>query len=142
MKISGIGFTNHDEAISVLERLTNSLFFQVDLNSGIALGLRRERRRHLVTGSSRSASVPAELNFPKVEYDEPPITLYWYARSAIGMPLLQFLAFYQCVEFYYQTFSQSEAPYSKEEHLLIHDIELLRFIAQQVLIAGSSGLRL
>ena len=33
-------------------------------------------------------------------------------------------------------------PYSKEEHLLIHDIELLRFIAQQVLIAGSSGLRL
>ena len=32
--------------------------------------------------------------------------MYWYARSAVKMPLLQFLAFYQLIEFYYPTYSQ------------------------------------
>src|SRR5262249_43925309 len=32
--------------------------------------------------------------------------LYWYARSATGMPLLQYLAFYQVIEFYYPTYSK------------------------------------
>jgi len=35
--------------------------------------------------------------------------LYWYARSATSMPLLQFLAYYQVVEFYFPVYSQKEA---------------------------------
>lgn len=38
-----------------------------------------------------------------------PISLYWYARSAMGMPLLQFLALYQVIEYYFPTYSQEEA---------------------------------
>ena len=44
-----------------------------------------------------------------MEYDEIPVSLYWYARSATGMPLLQYLAYYQVIEFYYPTYSQAEA---------------------------------
>lgn len=37
------------------------------------------------------------------------MALYWYARSAAGMPLLQFLAYYQSIEFYFPIYSQAEA---------------------------------
>ncbi len=37
------------------------------------------------------------------------MSLYWYARSARGMPLLQYLAFYQVVEVYFPTYSRLEA---------------------------------
>ena len=37
------------------------------------------------------------------------MSLYWYGTSARGMPLLQFLAFYQCIEFYFPTYIQAEA---------------------------------
>jgi len=46
---------------------------------------------------------------PKYEYDEEAMALYWYARTALNMPLLQFLAFYQVLEFYFPTFSFAEA---------------------------------
>jgi hypothetical protein len=49
------------------------------------------------------------LEFPRSEYDEAPMALYWYARGATGMPLLQFLAFYQTIEYYFPTYSQAEA---------------------------------
>lgn len=58
----------------------------------------RERRR-----------TAADLQFPRHEYDKAPISLYWYARSATGMPLLRFLAYYQVIEFYFPTYSQVEA---------------------------------
>ncbi|NQT11919.1 MAG: hypothetical protein HQ582_04165 [Planctomycetes bacterium] len=110
LQISGVRISTHDEALGVLERLSNSLFFQIDLSRGAALSLQRERRRQRALRTPRrDASEEYDIQFPKVEYDDAPITLYWYARSATGMPLLQFLAFYQCVEYYYPTFSQSEA---------------------------------
>ena len=50
-----------------------------------------------------------DLVFPSQEFDEAPMSLYWYARSAQGMPLLQFLAYYQVMEFYFPTYFQAEA---------------------------------
>ena len=57
----------------------------------------------------RKSTSTAELQYPKTEYDNAPLSLYWYARSAAGMPLLQFLAYYQVLEFYFPIYSQSEA---------------------------------
>src|SRR5690349_6512804 len=54
-------------------------------------------------------AVTKELQYPKTEFDDEPLSLYWYARSAFGIPLLQFLAFYQVVEFYFPIYSQAEA---------------------------------
>ncbi len=66
---------------------------------------RRPRFRRLIPGAKEVLS----LEFPKNEYDEAPMALYWYARSATGMPLLQYLAYYQVLGFYFPAFAQVEA---------------------------------
>jgi hypothetical protein len=91
-----------------LERLANSLFFQIDLKLGMPLTLQRERRR-LNVKRGGSAGKKEDLDFPSQEYDHQPMSLYWYAKSARGMPLLQFLAYYQVLEFYMPTYSNHEA---------------------------------
>lgn len=105
IQITGIPVSTYETAVETLEKLTNSLFFQVELARGITLNLRRRRRR-LITRRQTVEVLPIE--FPRTEYDSGPITLYWYGRSSLGMPLLQFLAFYQCVEFYFPTYYQAE----------------------------------
>lgn len=109
IQIKGVKISTHDGAVSLLERLTNSLFFQIDLDRNRALCLKRERRPFRRLSFRGHETTQFELQFPRTEFDDSPITLYWYARSARGMPLLQFLAYYQCVEFYYPIYSQSEA---------------------------------
>lgn len=108
VKISGINISQHNKSLEVLRRITNSLFFQLDIQNGLALSIVRDRRPVRRPGRRR-AETEIDLEFPKVEFDEGPISLYWYARSALGMPLLQFLAFYQVIEYYYPTYSQEEA---------------------------------
>lgn len=103
IKISGIGVAQYDHALGLLEKLSNSLFFQIDMAINLGLGLRRSKRR--IKKSFRLTG-PAEFQFPHHEYSEAPISLYWYARSASEMPLLQFLAYYQCLEFYLPIYSE------------------------------------
>lgn len=111
IKISGINISQHNQSLQILRKLSDSLFFQLDLQDGFALSLVRDRRYVRRPGHrpGRRAPERAKLAFPKIEFDEGPISLYWYGRSALGMPLLQFLAFYQVIEYYYPTYSQEEA---------------------------------
>jgi len=108
ISIRGALVKTHDGALDLLERLTNALFFQVDLARGITLALQRDTRRRRPRRVRRRDDSPLPIEFPKSEYDAAPITLYWYGRSSLGMPLLQFLAFYQCVEFYFPMYFQAE----------------------------------
>lgn len=39
LKIRGLGVSQHDQSVRMLERFSNSFFFQIDLSYGIALGL-------------------------------------------------------------------------------------------------------
>lgn len=109
LKIEGIGITEHDKAVNLLEDLSNSLFMQMDfkLDSPLTLG----RERPLTSTLSRSAARLDEdnqLTYPRFSYERTPSSLYWYARSATSMPLLQFLAFYQCLEFFFPHYSRQE----------------------------------
>lgn len=108
LRISGMEVTRHDEAVSLLERLSNALFFEIDLALGSALTLSRSRSLARARRYGRRAE-QLEIEFPKNEYDPAPISLYWYARSASGMPLLQYLAFYQILEFYFPVYARKEA---------------------------------
>jgi hypothetical protein len=103
------GATRYEQALSLLERTSNSLFFQIDLTRNLALSLARDRAsfRRRLPGGGRHAQ--ADLEFPQAEYGEAPISLYWYARSASGMPLLQYLAYYQTIEYHFPIYSQAEA---------------------------------
>jgi hypothetical protein len=109
IKLSNTGVTQHDQAQSLLEKMANSLFFQIELVSGVPLALLRQRRYFRPAGKKKQSLTIDDFQYPKNEYDDAPISLYWYARSAIGMPLLQFLALYQVVEFYFPSYYQAEA---------------------------------
>jgi hypothetical protein len=109
LRIEEVSVTRHDQAVEILERVANSFFFQLDLLRGVAATLLR-RRQALQSPFARNARREfKELEFPKSEYDRDPISIYWYARRAIGMPLLQFLAYYQTIEYYFPTYSKAEA---------------------------------
>lgn len=109
IKIWSPKIKQHDIALSLLEKISNSLFFQIDTIEGIPLTLSKSKRTHIkLLGQRKTVTIP-ELKFPKNEYSEAPIALYWYARSAVRMPLLQFLAFYQSIEYFFPVYSQAEA---------------------------------
>lgn len=108
--IEGVETDRHDDAVGLLETMSNSVFFGLDLGLNISLQLGRRRPRLATRMRSRgSRSDGYSLEFPRHEYDSAPMSLYWYARSARGMPLLQFLAYYQVIEFYFPTYSTREA---------------------------------
>lgn len=107
LRLEGITVSTHDQAVAILLKYANSFLFQADLMFNASYMLERERVRRFRAPLRRRDSF--EVRYPNVEYDNAPLSLYWYARSARGMPLLQFLAFYQCIEFYFPTFSQAEA---------------------------------
>ncbi|MBW4709601.1 hypothetical protein KX928_17580 [Roseobacter sp. YSTF-M11] len=110
LKISLGGERKYASALKALETISNSLFFQLDMERGVALALRKTLRRgQPVRSRSSTTDEPASIRFPAFEYDEAPISLYWYARSARGMPLLQFLAYYQVVEYYFPNFARLDA---------------------------------
>jgi hypothetical protein len=109
LKIARGGLKQHDQALELLRRTSDALFFQIDLLSDIALTLARDRRSIIRRRAPKRREAIPSIAFPTHEYDTAPISLYWYARSAIGMPLLQFLAFYQVIEFYCPTYSQADA---------------------------------
>ena len=94
----------------MLTELGNSVFFQLDLiaNIPVYLSLDRDLQREI---RLRRRTVKKDLKFtpPKYKYDSEAISLYWYARTSKSMPLLQYLAFYQVLEFYFPQYSYMEA---------------------------------
>jgi hypothetical protein len=107
LKINGLEISEHDEALNCLKAYANSIFFQLDLTREIPLLLARTRFQKQTISSWYPESI--ELEYPKCKYDEESISLYWYAKSANRMPLLQYLAYYQIIEFYFPLYSQIKA---------------------------------
>jgi hypothetical protein len=109
LKLSQCNLGSHDESLKLLTRTADALFFQIDMLTGIPVNLERERRPKKRRPGRSRISLNDRLEYPKHEYDQAPSSLYWYGRSASGMPLLQFLAFYQVVEFYFPVYAEAEA---------------------------------
>lgn len=105
LKISSIEITNIEKALKVLVTISNSLFFDMDAQNKVFLSLARYNSKTKRDSLSRDAKL---TEYPKNIYDDASMELYWYARSAINMPLLQFLAYYQAIEYYYPTFLNLE----------------------------------
>ncbi|MYM32361.1 hypothetical protein GTP58_28920 [Duganella sp. CY15W] len=119
IKVTSEKINQQDRTKKLLSKISDAVFFQIDILNHLALSLARERK---VTSHSKKDiknGLASLLSFPANEYDSAPLSLYWYARSAVGMPLLQFLAFYQVIEFYYPTYSQAEAK--KKIGLILKD---------------------
>jgi hypothetical protein len=106
LQIEGIPKSYHDVTMRFLEKFTDSLFFQIDLlyDSPFALFKKRPVTRRIKRVRADNTSIA----FPQSEYDSAPMSLYSYGRSSIGLPLVQFLAFYQVLEFHFPLCYQSE----------------------------------
>ncbi len=107
LKLKNCTIKSHDTALDLIHSLVESVLFQIDLVSGLAL--MPERRRQIRPHKRRKAPLSIGIEYPRNQYEKAPLALYNYGRSAVGMPLLQFLAFYQVMEFYFPIYSQSEA---------------------------------
>ncbi len=106
IKISGVDIEGHDEAQQILESVSDALFFQIETETGEALGLVRRARR---PKRFRGRQIEDSFSFPTIHYDHEPMSLYWYGVGATQTPLMQFLAFYQAIENYFPSFAQAEA---------------------------------
>ncbi|TMO46159.1 hypothetical protein [Pseudoalteromonas ruthenica] len=108
LKITGINVSNHDEAKEVIETIFASICFQFDCKTSIPLMLAVE---HNYSREKTDTSQMENLKLTAVnqKYDNEALSLYWYAQSAVGMPLLQYLALYQVIEFYYPIYSELAA---------------------------------
>jgi hypothetical protein len=106
--ITGLNISKHDEALDYLQRISDSLFFQIDIEFELRLELMRMRKpiRRFVRKKNDSEY---GVQFPRTEFDKAPMSLYWYAQRSKGLLLLQFLAYYQVIEFYFITYSEEVA---------------------------------
>lgn len=110
LKLKGCHVTTHDSALALLNKVAGSVLFQLDLLTDVPMWLEKDRNRFRgVHRLRKREKQTTELQYPKTQFENAPLSLYWYGRSATGMPLLQFLAFYQVIEFYFPIYSQSEA---------------------------------
>jgi len=109
LKIENIELQNHDQAKGILEKVGNALLFKLDLTANVGFKLSHDREIRRAYLRPKNEEPNKDLSFPSYEYDSEPMSLYWYAKSATDMPLLQFLALYQILEFYFPVFSRQEA---------------------------------
>ena len=114
LKIENSKKTTHENSRELLEKIANSIFFQIDLAFEIPISLQSQRETYMETRKKRMRKLmfidkDATISEPKYEYDTEPISLYWYAKESSNMPIFQYLAFYQTLEFYFPIYSSYEA---------------------------------
>ncbi|WP_426505435.1 hypothetical protein ACPPVO_47250 [Dactylosporangium sp. McL0621] len=93
-------------AVELVESITRSIFFEVDLRSKVMLSL--EPWPAPQSEHKQNELLAVVVGYPAVTYPKEPMELYRYARSAQRMPLLQFLAFYQVIEFFFPSYVNAE----------------------------------
>lgn len=106
VKFTGISATTSDILVSEILKYSNSLFLQIDMTIGSSFILERQRRSRPVSLVKRT---DISLEYPLSAYNNDAMSLYWYAKTARSMPLLQFLAFYQSIEYYFPRYSLIES---------------------------------
>ncbi|MCJ1688636.1 hypothetical protein [Rathayibacter sp. VKM Ac-2927] len=115
IKLRGISTSTHEEAVKALERYSAAMLFELDLVYGlpVRLGKRRSanrrRRRHQPDFSPK---------FPRNEYAGQALELYQYGRTAAGLPLLEYLAYYQSLEYFFPFFAREQTVNSVRTQLL------------------------
>ena len=98
-----------EEAKTLLEKVSYTLFFQLSLlyNIDIVLSPRKKTRRErnrIVRERTGIATDYKDLKL-EYEYDEIPMSLYWFAQINKSSPFFMYFALYQVLEFYFPIYS-------------------------------------
>jgi hypothetical protein len=109
LKLWGIKAGGHDAAVHMLEKYAGSVLFEFDLRYGLLLELVRSSAGRFRGGISRNVERPQPPALPRSEYSKEALSLYNYGRAATGLPLLQFLAYYQVLEYFFPQYSRQSA---------------------------------
>ncbi|MFF0062654.1 hypothetical protein ACFYRC_14035 [Streptomyces sp. NPDC005279] len=120
IRISGISTTRHDEALEILNRISGAVFFELDLQYGVAPRLApswTSERARMGSRLQQEKAQEAPRN-PQNQYPEKPLSLYWYGRSSAGIPLLEYLAYYQVLEYFFPSFSHRDTLEKLRNELL------------------------
>ncbi len=115
IKLKGFNVSRHDDAITALETVGGAFLFDLDVKYGMTLRFVRRRNR---IRSNEQDPVKHPPEFPRNEYSQEALSLYQYARGASALPLLQFLAFYQSIEYFFPVFAREETVRSLRAALL------------------------
>jgi hypothetical protein len=115
LKIIGAPSRTHDEAVAVLERYGHAFLFDLDVVHGVSARMTRARvpRRRVRVGKSET-----KPQFPRNHYAHQALDLYQYGRSAAGLPLLEYLAYYQAVEYFFPYFAREQTIHALRATLL------------------------
>lgn len=110
LKIKKIPVKTHKEALDAIKGLMSTICFQLDISTSLPLQLIAEKN---VISRKRQRSNVTKIKMPNLEhkYNVEALSLYWNARSLQGMPLGQYLAFYQTIEFYYTIYANYDAQF-------------------------------
>lgn len=107
LKLFGVDAPQHDDALRKLEGIGGAFLFDLELRYGVAFEIARQR-----TQSSRygyeAPLIKQPPSLPRLQYPTQALSLYSYGTSASQMPLLQFLAYYQVLEYFFPMYSQGE----------------------------------
>jgi len=109
IKFKGANLDSHAKAFKLIETLLNSILFQIDLVTNISIFPVFDRTVADETSWRRRNRKKVRIDVPKYSYENAAISLYWYANSAFGMPLLQYLAYYQVLEHYFPYYMHVES---------------------------------
>ncbi|MEO3771373.1 hypothetical protein [Micromonospora sp. B9E7] len=112
LKISGRPLSTPDEALKLLTLAAGSWSFDIDGECGLGFRLalrppwplpdhRRSPRR------ARPAAIEPSVEGPSRAYDSEALAFYWYARAMPRAPFVQFLAFYQVLEYHFTRYAHN-----------------------------------
>jgi hypothetical protein len=107
VRFDGFGVKDTGGARDLLEGLGASVLFELDLTHELGARFALARRRLTKKPAHRPQTSPHLPGFPRNKYEPEPLQLYMYAREAMAMPLLEFLAYYQAIEFFFPRYSES-----------------------------------
>ena len=108
LKIRGINAPRHEEALQRLTDIGGAILFDLDLCYGTQLELSRYPGGSALVRFQEPEPIERPPTFPRLRYPLEALSLYWYGRSASGMPLLQFLAYYQVLEYFFPMYFRQQ----------------------------------
>lgn len=112
LKIENIDIETEETAKKLLEKISNTLFYQIDVlcDFAITIAPRRRTREERMSRMRREPQKDIDnLNLTlDYEYDNVPMSLYWFALSNTESPIFMYFALYQVLEYYFPIYSTVE----------------------------------
>jgi hypothetical protein len=131
IKVDGVPTSTHEASVEALERYAAAMLFDLDVVYGVPVQLAKRRRANRRRRYERPDHPP---KFPRNQYAEQALELYQYGRAAAGLPLLEYLAYYQSLEYFFPFFAREQTVHSVRSQLLHPGFDALNDAALNRLI--------